>query len=106
MPTRYKYDPAKSMSTTALILAIASIICIFTPALAMALAPLGIIVALLSREADCKLNTRAMASIIICAIVFFLSIILVIFSLLFLISQAGGVDKLYDFLMERMMLYQ
>ena len=106
MPTRYKYDPARSMSTTALILAIASIICIFTPALAMALAPMGIIVALLSRESDCKLNTRAKASVIICVVVFFLAVILVIMSFLYLVSQAGGVDKLYDYLMERMLLYQ
>ncbi len=106
MPVGYRPDPVRSMSNTAVGIAIASIICIFTPGMAMMLSPLGIIVALLSRDDSCRLSTRAKVSIIICIVVFFLAVLLTALSLLIMINEAGGVDKLYDYLMERMLLYQ
>ncbi len=106
MPVGYRPDPVRSMSNTAVGLAVASVICVFTPGIAMMLSPLGIIVALLSRDESCKLTTRAKVSIIVCIIVFFLAVLLTALSLVILINEAGGVDKLYDYLNERMMMYQ
>ena len=106
MPTRLRPDPARAMSTTAMGLAIAAIVCIFTPGLAMMLCPLGVIVALLSRDESCKLSSRARISIIICIIVFVVAVCLTIYGFIVLLKEAGGIDKLYDYLMNRMSMYQ
>ncbi|MBO4800002.1 MAG: hypothetical protein IK054_08195 [Lachnospiraceae bacterium] len=105
MPTGMKPDPARTMASTAFGIAIASVICMFTPGLAMGLSPLGIIMALLSRDDTCKLSSRALASVIICIVAFVISIVLTVSSFIMLINMAGGLDNLYNYLMEQMQNY-
>lgn len=105
MPTGMRPDPARTMASTAFGVAIASIICMFTPGLSMALSPLGVIIALLSRDESCKLSSRALAGVIICIVAFVISIVLTVSSFILLINMAGGMDNLYNYLMEQMQNY-
>lgn len=105
MPTGFYINRARSMATTSLGIAIASLFFLFTPALSMGLAPLGVIVALLSRDETCKFDPRAKIAIGVCIFSFVVAVAFIISGVILLINEAGGIDKLYDYLMLRMKIY-
>ena len=93
------------MATTSLGIAIASLFFLFTPALSMGLAPLGVIVALLSRDETCKFEPRAKIAIGVCIFSFVVAVAFIISGILLLINEAGGIENLYEYLMLRMKVY-
>lgn len=97
-----KSQRALMMANSSLGLGIASLVCSFATALSLALAPMGVIFALLSRDESCKLSKNAKLGIILSIISYAITIYMIVNTLILLINTAGGIDHLYDYIIEQM----
>lgn len=105
MPTGFSVNKARSMATTSLGISIAAVVCLMSPGLTLGLSALGVIVALQSRGADCKLDIRAKIAIIVSIIAFVIAVALIVGAFLLLLKNFGGFDELMEYLMLRVQGY-
>lgn len=84
---------SEAMAATAFGIGIASIVCLFSPEITLGMAPLGVIIACLSREDDCKFNKKAIIGIVLSILAFIAAIYLIVSTIMALVNQAGGFDE-------------
>lgn len=92
---------SQAMASTAFGIGIAAIVCLFSPEITLGMAPLGVIIACLSREDDCKFDKKAIIGIVLCIVAFFAAIGLIVSNIIALINQAGGYDAFISMMLTR-----
>lgn len=101
----FSFDKSQSMANTSFALGLASVICLFFSMITLATAPLGIIMALLSRDESRKMNRTAKLGLFISLAAYAVAIYMIVSTLLLLANVAGGFDKFVELFLQQMENY-